>query len=125
MRNILNGLEQNTYTTPEVLIGQSPFAFIGGSVAGAFNDMESLYDAKKDPVTGEWKTFIVVYDRDDCSNPSGLITIVGFTTAVITAVLTVPDQEIITDLACDAIETGRGGEAPDFGTLGSVPALVS
>jgi len=125
LRNILDGLEEGEYTSPGLLIGQAAFAFTGGTVASAFDDIEDLYDAKKDPVTGEWKTFVVVYDQDDCSNPGGLITIVGFATVVITAVNTAPDKEIITGLACDAIETGRGGDATGFGTLGSIPALVS
>ena len=124
LRTTIQGLEAGTYESPETILGQTAFAFTGGTVASAFNDLQSLYNAKKDPITGEWKTFVVVYEQEDCSNPNGLITIVGFATGVVTAVNGSPNQEIVARVECDTIETGRGGGG-GFGTLGSVPLLVS
>ena len=57
--------------------------------------MKSLYDANKDPGTGEWDVKIPVYDSDDCSNPSGTLLIVGFATATVTQVIEAPDKQII------------------------------
>ena len=75
-------------------------------------------------------TTIVVYDRADCSNPSGPIKVVGIVTAVVTAVHEAPDKEIIARVECDAIDKGRndrssGGGSSDYGTIGSYPSLVS
>ena len=113
-----------------MVAGEDQVALTGGTLASAFDDLESLYNTKKDPTTGEWKTFVPVYEDDDCSNPNGSITVVGFATATITGVLTSPDKEIIARVECDAIELGRpkagsDGAGLDFGTLGSIPALVS
>jgi hypothetical protein len=136
LRAILRGLRDGTFQSPETIFGQTQFVFIGGTVASAFNDIQALYDAKKD-ANGEWKTFVPVYDEGDggkgddddddddgeCSNPHGSLTIIGFTTAVVTAVKKAPDKVIQAKLQCDVIETGRPG-GPDYGTKASVPTIV-
>jgi hypothetical protein len=90
--------------------------------------MKSLYDANKDPVTGEWDVKIPVYDSDDCSNPNGTILIVGFATATVTQVIEAPDKQIIAEVTCDEIIDGRPGGTVvdgDFSPLSTAPALVS
>jgi Flp pilus assembly protein TadG len=123
LSNRLDGLRDGTFTSPETIAGQSEFAFIGGTVASAFDEMKALYEEKKDPVTGEWKTTVVVYDRDDCSNPNQRILIVGFATTIITEVYGPPGLTIEADVQCDSVTWGRGGGG-DYGTMGSIPGLV-
>lgn len=127
LKEILNGLTEGTFQSPETIFGETQFVFTGGTVASAFDDIEALYDAHKD-ANGEWKTFIPVYGDDDdddggCSNPHGSITIIGFTTAVVTSVNKAPDKIIEARIQCDVIETGRPG-GPDYGTMASVPTIV-
>ncbi len=132
LKKILNGLENETYTSPATTAGSSVFEFIGGTIASAFPDMQSLFDAMKvkndgiidadnDPTT--WTTTVVVYDWPDCSNPNKPIKIIGFATVVIRQVLTSPQKEIVGDVICNNVEPGRGSGGP-YGTLGSIPGLV-
>jgi Flp pilus assembly protein TadG len=99
------------------------FVYTGGTVASVFEEMKALYDAKKDPVTGEWKIGIPVYGRDDCSNPQNNVPIVGFTTAIITEVLESPSNTINAKVTCEEFIVGRGGGG-NYGTLGTIPGLV-
>lgn len=128
LKTILNGLKHGTFQSPETIFGQTQFVFIGGTVASAFPDIQALYNAKKD-ANGQWKTFVPVYDESDedgddgCSNPHGAITIIGFTTAVVTQVTGAPEKTIQATLQCNVIETGRPG-GPDYGTSASVPTIV-
>ncbi len=123
LSTILNGLKNGTYQSPETTFGTTQYNFMGGVAASKFSDVQALYDAKKN-ANGEWKTFITVYDSNDCSNPSGPITIVGFTTAVVTQVTTSPTKSITATLQCNVTETGRPG-GPDYGTNSSVPTIVA
>jgi hypothetical protein len=122
LKDILKGLKNGTYTTPAAIFGQTQFTFTGGTVASVFDEMEALYNAKKD-AHGEWNTFLPVFDHSDCSNPNGAITIVGFTSAVVTQVMKKPDKVIQAHIQCNEIQTGRPG-GPDYGTLSSVPTIV-
>jgi Flp pilus assembly protein TadG len=106
---------------PDASTGEN-LVYTGGNVASAFPEMKALYDAKKDPVTGEWKVAVPVYDREDCSNPSGNIPIAGFTTAIITSV-DESSHTIEAKVVCDEIIGGHGGGG-NYGTLGSIPGLV-
>jgi Flp pilus assembly protein TadG len=99
------------------------YAYTGGTVASAFEEMKALYDAKKDPLTGEWKVDIPVFESDDCSNPTGEISTAGFTTAIITEVIETPDKIINAKVVCDEIIQGHGGGGT-FGSLSSIPGLV-
>lgn len=132
LRNILDGLTNGTYRSPEVIAGETQFVFTGGTVASAFPDMVELFDAMKglnddfldadnDPNT--WTTAIPVYDMDNCSNPHGAITIVGFATATIYEVTTCPEKTIGAQVKCEYVAPGRSGGG-NFGTLGDVPKLV-
>jgi Flp pilus assembly protein TadG len=130
----LNDLEAGV--TPEgvpdlTVAGDTEFVFTGGTVASAFEDMKSLFEEKRtwNPETGreEWETVVVVYDSsslsDPCGNPANNLLIVGFATAIVTDVLESPDKTIIADVKCDSVNYGRGSGG-NFGTLGSIPALV-
>ena len=126
LNNILDGLANNppTVQSPGVTAGVTGFSFIGGTLGTpTFNRFLALYNERKDPGTGEWKTFVVVYDRDDCSNPNQTIKIIGFATAIITNVEGPPNKIVRGRLECNLVETGRGGGA-QYGTLGSLPGLV-
>ena len=124
LRNMIDGLAAGSYTTPGVTAGQTTFQFTGGNVANALNNFKNLWMAKRDPVTHEWQTFVVVYDKTDCSSPTGAITIVGFATAIITNVLAPPaGQVVVGRVECNLVEGGRGGGG-QYGTLGSIPGLV-
>jgi len=123
LRDILRQLAQNTYTSPEAFAGQTFFVFTGGNVASAFEDMRQLYEAKRNPATGEWRATVVVYDMQCADNPTGFIRIVGFATAIVTGVKTSPSNEITAKVVCDTINEGRGG-GNYYGTKGSIPGLV-
>ena len=128
LTDIIEGLTDGTFTAPEAIAGQTQFNFTGGTVASAFDELEDLYDAKKDP-SGEWKVLVPVYEAVDCSNPSGFITIVGFVTATITAVNGPPSKLIEATVDCGTFETGRGDGTSGGGTVftpvGTLPGLVS
>ena len=115
-----------TFESPEAMAGQTPFVFTGGNVASAFDEMAALYEAKKDPITGKWETVVVVYDSNDCSNPTGNITVLGFATAIITGVngpADDPAHTIFAEVKCENVEFGRGSGG-NYGTKGSIPGLV-
>lgn len=128
LRQILTGLADGSYESPEVYAGDTQLQFVGGTVGSVFGEMKALYDAKKDPVTGEWDVKIPVYDSDDCGNPGGAITIVGFATATVTQVIETPDKQILAQVTCDRILDGRPGGTLVNGTttspLSTIPALV-
>jgi Flp pilus assembly protein TadG len=128
LRKVLTGLRNDTYNSPEIIAGQTQLEFSGGTLSSVFDEMQALYEAKKNHTTGEWNVKIPVYDSTDCSNPSGAIKIVGFATATVTKVIEAPDKEIIAKVTCDKIEAGRPGGTMGgggFAPLSTVPALVS
>jgi hypothetical protein len=116
-------MTDGTITSPQTVVGETSFAFIGGDVASAFEEMQALYDANKDPDTGFWEVLVPVYESDDCSNPTGSVAIIGFATAIITAVEGPPSKTIQAQVICENIEPGRGSGG-DYGTMGSIPGLV-
>ena len=117
-------MEDGTYEAPGATAGDTQFEFIGGNVASAFPELLEVYEQNKDPDTGEWTTFVVVYESNDCSNPSGLTTIVGFAPVVVTDVQPAPDHTIQAHVECDAVEPNTRGGGSNFGSLGSIPGLV-
>lgn len=132
LRDILDGLTNGTYQSPEATAGETRFVFTGGTLASAFPDMAELFDAAKvlndgvidaDENPDTWTTSVVVYDSNDCRNPTGAITIVGFATVTITAVTTSPTNTIWAQVRCNYAEPGRGGGG-NFGTWGTIPGLV-
>ena len=125
LKNILKGMASDppSFVSPETVAGQTQYVFSGGNLASAFKYMKQLYDAKKDPATGEWETTIAVYDKSSCCNPNGWQTISGFATAVITGVDSAPTKTIRARVICESITSGRGGGG-DFGSKGSIASLV-
>ncbi len=123
-RTILKGLKDGTYQAPQAIAGQTQFNFTGGNLSDqTFNAFNNLYNANQSN-DGTWKTFIVVYDRNDCSNPQTTLTIVGFATAIVSSV-DVKAKQINANVVCKTVETARGGcIGCDYGTKGSIPGLV-
>ena len=72
-----------------------------------------------------WETSVVVYDLEDCSNPTGSIKIVGYAKIALTNVQVSPDKKIVGQILCDLFSNfdtrGGGGE---FGVKGTIPGLV-
>jgi hypothetical protein len=125
LTDILTGLTPDppTVEPPTTTVGETEFMYNGGTLASVFEEMQALYDAKKDPITGEWETKVVVYDSPDCSNPNQAKTVVGFATATITAVYGSPTNTIMAEVDCKMVSEGQGG-CGNFGTLGTIPHLV-
>jgi hypothetical protein len=123
-KDILEPMLDGTFTGPEATAGETQFEFVGGNVASALSDLRDVYDARKN-AADEWETYVVVYDRPDCSNPSGLITIVGFASVTITNVLAPPDGQLLeAQVKCDLVQPNSRGGGANYGTLGSIPGLV-
>jgi len=108
--------------------------YTGGTVASVFDEMKALWDWGRvqdegpdgtidldtNPLT--WTTHVVIYGRDDCSNPTGDIPIVGFATVEINQILEAPDKIISATVKCLEYTDGRGGG--NYGTRGKIPGLV-
>ncbi len=120
VQGILQQLRAGTFKSPVAEAGQSTFQFTGDDIGDAFADLQSLYDARKNPKTGQWSTVVPVYNKHDCQAPKGSLAIVGFATVVIAQ-----QKDALTGVVSKhAVQRGRGG-GPDFGTLGSLPSLVN
>jgi len=123
LKTILRGLKRGTFESPEIIAGETQVAFIGGNIAAAFPYLEDLYDAKKNPATGEWETTIVVYEQNSCANPTGWFEVAGFARAIVTDVQGAPSKTIQARVICETFETGRGGGG-NYGLTGSIAGLV-
>jgi Flp pilus assembly protein TadG len=133
LRNTIDGLNDGSYQSPEIIPGQTQFTFTGGEVASAFPNLIDLWDAKKqwnnDTGRYEWDINLPVYqDGASCSNPSGSITIVGYAKAVVT---NVKKKDIQAEVKCDGFFDGMpnpnqaGGGAGSLQPLSVYPRLVS
>jgi Flp pilus assembly protein TadG len=121
IRNILQGLDDGTYQSPEVSIGDQVYVKNGNLSNNTFDILYALYDDKE--VGGVWRTFVPVYESDTCNpNPADVLHVSGFATVLITNV-NVATKEITGTILCDVVEPADGGGA-EFGTLGSIPGLV-
>jgi len=137
----LIGLSDGDITDiPAATVGETEWGFSGGTMTDLctsdkkgeagflelFNAMkgrnDGLWDLDDNPNT--WTTAVVVYDRDDCSNPNQDITIAGFSTVVIEGVdcSLGGDWTIVGKVLCD-VKPGAG-DGGSIGTLGSIPNLV-
>ena len=132
IKKILNGLRDGTFTSPEVIAGQTQLNFTNGDVASAFTALENLFNAMKgkndgvldldsDPNT--WTTSVAVYDASAGCSPNGAIPIVGFAATTITSVVGPPNKIVNANIKCDSVGSGRGGGS-NYGTRGSIPGLV-
>ena len=123
LRDILENLDERS---PEITIGDK-LVFIGGTVSSAIDhpthfDFKQLYEENKDD-DGEWLTNVVVYDRDDCSNPNEALTILGFATTRVFNVTGSPDHVVEATLVCEEYVEAKGGGGI-YGTYGVIPNLV-
>jgi hypothetical protein len=132
LNNILKGLNNGTYESPDTTAGDTIFNFTGGTVANAFDNMLILFNTMKvkndgvldmdnDPNT--WTLTVPVYDYPDCSNPKGSILIVGFAEITITSVQTTPAKTIDAKVVCNLVTGGSGG-CTNYGLIGAIPNLV-
>ena len=96
------------------------------------NTGERLYypDDKKTPTPRNkhvWKTHVVVYDWDDCSNPNTSIKIVGYAPVAIETVYDAGNdgKMVLGQVTCGEIskDNVRGGGGY-YGVKGSIPGLV-
>ncbi|MFN2377506.1 MAG: TadG family pilus assembly protein [Candidatus Binatia bacterium] len=122
LKSIVKGLRLGTFVSPEIDITKSTFEFTGGTLSSVLGEVMDLYNAKKN-AKNELPVLIPVYDRDDCSNPSGPIRILGVARAVITHVDTGGDGRIEARVQCDVLPLAESG-GPDFGVLAGGPDLV-
>jgi Flp pilus assembly protein TadG len=122
LRDILKGLKNGSYKSPETEAFADSFIFIGGAVATAFNDFKTLYESSKSS-DGTWTTVIPVYKSSSCANPGGPIQIVGFATVYIYNVKLAPSPTIDGKIVCNVVDWGEGG-GDDYGTLVGQPGMV-
>jgi hypothetical protein len=139
LRRILNGLRDDTFTSPGAIADETQFNFISfsGNTAGVgFRRFRALYNDKAIcSTTGalcsagscggacEFSAFVGVYDAPNCANPNTPLTIVGFATVAIDEVEN-SGRIIRGRVQCGIVRsTMRRGEA-HFGTKGSIPGLV-
>ena len=127
LKTILEGLKTGDFIIPETIVGETKYAFIGGTVASAFDEMVALFNKKGRNCgdnTDNWCADVVVYDRDDCSNPNKSITIVGFAPVVITGILGPPQKTIEGRVLCDKVMLAQGESGEYYGYLTGIPRLV-
>ena len=127
-------MKEKTFDIPETIAGKTKYAFIGGTVASAFSNIEALYESEKgnceDGDPDKWCADVVVYDRDDCSNPSigednyKSIMIVGFAPVVITGIYGPPQNTIEGRVLCDKVVWAQGESGEYYGYLTGIPRLV-
>jgi hypothetical protein len=122
--DILGGLITDDFTPPGYDLDERvpDFVFIGGNLSTATDNMYDLYMDRRDPVTYEWATKVVVYGEDCGVNPNQTIPIVGFASVEITGVIG-PPPVLIATAKCGKITQGTGG-GNYYGTWGSIPGLV-
>ena len=71
-----------------------------------------------------WTVNVPVYQSSDCSNPTGSIKIVGFTSVkTYNVVTTGGSKNMQGTVTCHNTEPERGGGGP-FGTTGAISGLV-
>ncbi|MCH7615691.1 MAG: hypothetical protein IH978_08150 [Nitrospinae bacterium] len=122
---ILDGLADQSYESPATELGYSSFEFIGGDVASRFSNFQELFETRKEDYSpyDTWKTSVVVYGWDDCSNPNKDIPITGYAKVEIYEVLGPPEKTIKATVLCNEYETGRSS-GTNFGLMGTIPGLV-
>ncbi|HYB97575.1 MAG TPA: pilus assembly protein TadG-related protein [Candidatus Limnocylindrales bacterium] len=124
LKHILNGLTAGTYQTPPISVGSTIFNFNGGTIESNFDELQKLYNKKKD-AQGNWRVLIPVYDMADCSNPNGPLKIIGVAHARIWSVKDAPSKQIDANVECKVIEFGSGdGNAGNYGTVVSKPRTI-
>jgi Flp pilus assembly protein TadG len=127
-RRIVRGLDNGSYTAPQLTAGLTELEYIGGNMATIFPDLIDLYTHKRvpDPRSPNgwcWNVTIPVYPNQNCSNPTSAMGIIAFASACIWQVQAAPNQQIDALITCGEVTNGQGGGA-SFGTIGRIPGLV-
>jgi hypothetical protein len=124
LADIIVGLTDGSYEPPELRAGDI-IHFTGGTVASAFDEMEALWEERRfdEAPFDQFEATLPVYDRNDCSNPSGPLKIAGFASVIVTGVQGAPEKTIESVVRCEIIAAGLGG-GEDFGTRSTTPGLV-
>ncbi|MFH2011514.1 MAG: pilus assembly protein TadG-related protein [Pseudomonadota bacterium] len=132
--NILDDLADETYDIPETIANVTQYVFIGGTLStSVFPEMYNLWNTMRTKNDGEidmddddnsWTTMVVVYDSNDCSNPSGWTTIVGFAVVKIDNVIGAPTNKIQATIQCDIITSEVQGGGVYYGAKADTPNLV-
>jgi hypothetical protein len=121
LQTILKGIQTGRWTSPAATGGQTQFQFLGATPGKAFSELQSLYNSRKDPKTGEWLAVVPVYEHKTCATATGRAGIVGFATVKLRQT---SKTRLSATVVADRIQAGRGG-GPDYGTKGSIPGLVN
>lgn len=117
LKSILTQMKSDSYTSPELQVGETYYNFTGGTVTSALQKARLLYDTKKDS-NGNWLVHIPVYQAQGCSNPHGWLKIIGVAAATIYDVDDKGgDKGIRANVSCDIIRTGKPGGPSDYGVL--------
>lgn len=120
LQRIVKGIRTGRLISPAAHSGQTQFQFLGAKPGSAFAEVHSLYNHKRDPITGEWFTVVPVYEQKTCAAATGRAAIVGFATVKLRQK---SKTQLSATVVSDQIRTGRGG-GTDYGTKGSIPGLV-
>lgn len=123
LQAIVQALTENRYSSPATVAGKTGFQFVAGNPSTIAPDVMGLYNAKKNPATGQWTTVVPVYRQVQCAAPSGPLPVVGFATVIITSVATPSGPALDAVVRSGFVQLGRGG-GTDYGTEGSLPGLV-
>jgi len=119
MTRTIQQLTSEEFESPEISPNDTQFNFNGGTMSPLYNDMEALFLDRRDPDTNVWDTTVPVYEDlssgDQCDNPTGFTTIVGYANVRITNVSGPPDHSIDVQVQCDTFTTGKpSGPQPPF-----------
>ena len=125
LKKIIKDMKKKKFTAPAINSGDQ-LKFIGGTVSSALKEFKKLYNSRRydDPPYGEWSTMVAVYDQNDCSNPSGWMTVSGFAAVTITGVTSSGSNKgVDATMDCSMVMEGGGG-GTDFGTLSTIAGVV-
>ena len=136
MKNIVDGLTNDTYTPPSAQAGQTTLNFTNGNMASVWSRLVTLWQTEV-AQNGSWNMYVPVYAGNDCS-PNGAQTIIGFTTVQVTYVGAPGDANnalnctgsnpstgcVAGTVVCNVFQGNGGSGGGSFGTFGTVPGLV-
>ena len=136
LRATVDGLQDESYTSPGLSPGNDIWEFTGGEVSSAYDDLIDLFNSKRNwsDANGryEWDINLPVYEASSptsCDNPSGSIKIMRYVKATVTEV---KRNDIQAEVKCDAYmdenpnpnQNGGGGAGTTI-PISPFPRLVS
>jgi Flp pilus assembly protein TadG len=125
MLAIINGMINQTYTTPSTTSATSQLNFTNGTLSnGTWNALVSLFQLRSAGTSPRhWDALVPVYEGNDCS-PSGAIPIIGYANIQITNIHGQPGATIVGNVTCPLFQAGGVGGGPVFGVFSTLPGLV-